>query len=311
MTSPNKEIEKLMVDIKSNDWMVRESAVNRLGEINAYISIAPLIQALADRDTDISEKASFFLKSITSQDFGRDSTKWHDWWERNKTSLEHQESSKKPTLAKIEIKAKWMAKRAWTGKIPEWTILLSQDEIEFSCTPKYHFAIPKEKADSIKFSIGIFSAYNVIVNHNSEKLKLLVPDEDMPTLLAWVKLKGFNFSEEEIKKVQEFEKNMFNVKKNMRNIGGATVLIGLIHFAHPEFFAQWWGIILIIAGILYIFFPRRKMFIVDGVVITSAGVLNVAFSLSKGGSGWTLLGILQLVWGINEIRKFKKYSSME
>jgi hypothetical protein len=96
MTLPNKEIEKLMTDLKSDDWMVRESAVDKLGEINEYISIPPLILALSDRDADIREKASEFLKAIASQDFGLDAAKWQEWWQNNKTDL----TGKRPDVEK-------------------------------------------------------------------------------------------------------------------------------------------------------------------------------------------------------------------
>ena len=101
-------IEKLMTDLKSDDWTIREGAVDRLGEINDYISVAPLIVALSDRDSDIQEKANKFLKKITAQDFGLDAAKWQEWWENNRTTL----SVREETIEKNE--AKKLYKQIWS-----------------------------------------------------------------------------------------------------------------------------------------------------------------------------------------------------
>lgn len=95
MTMSAKEAEKLKADLTNDDWMVREAAVDRLGEINNSISIAPLIQALSDRDPDIGAKAAGLLKAITAQDFGQDSASWQAWWDNNKNTFEERSNLEK------------------------------------------------------------------------------------------------------------------------------------------------------------------------------------------------------------------------
>jgi hypothetical protein len=74
-------------NLKSDDWMVREKAVDSLIKLNIRATIGSLIFALNDRDTDIKQKTFRALKIKTGQDFGQDSNKWAEWWELNKTII--------------------------------------------------------------------------------------------------------------------------------------------------------------------------------------------------------------------------------
>ena len=62
MTEKNKItiVEKLITDLKNDDWMVRKSAVVALSKILAS----------SDRDLDIREKASKALKEFTGHEVG-------------------------------------------------------------------------------------------------------------------------------------------------------------------------------------------------------------------------------------------------
>ena len=47
-------------------------------------SIEPLIKALRSKDDRVLDNGSWALKEITGEDFGRDFSKWQDWWVKQK-----------------------------------------------------------------------------------------------------------------------------------------------------------------------------------------------------------------------------------
>ena len=77
-----------------------------------------------------------------------------------------------------------------------------------------------------------------------------------------------------------------------------------------------WGGLMIPLGVLSLVIPRRGMFIVIGIALSLAGLLNLASGLTGnfGGDGggfhfpWIGFGIAQIWWGVKEIRKFAWYA---
>jgi cytochrome b561 len=44
------------------------------------------------------------------------------------------------------------------------------------------------------------------------------------------------------------------------------------------------------------------MLIVNGIAILIAGVMNMS-----AGGGWMIFGMLQVIWGVQEMRKMREY----
>jgi len=47
-------------------------------------AVGPLIAALNNSNQDICKNVAVSLRQITNQDFGKDTAKWQEWWEKSK-----------------------------------------------------------------------------------------------------------------------------------------------------------------------------------------------------------------------------------
>ncbi len=101
------------------------------------------------------------------------------------------------------------------------------------------------------------------------------------------------------------------MKKDIRRWGIWLIILGIIHFIAAGYLDPVWGGIIIIIGILNLCIRRRGMFIVNGAALILVGIMNISGSLLDGFGGWTVFGVLQLVWGAKEIKKFGRYALRE
>ena len=99
-----------------------------------------------------------------------------------------------------------------------------------------------------------------------------------------------------------------NMKKQLRSWGIVLIILGVIHIAASNILDPVWGGGIIATGILNLIIMKRGMFIVNGCALVLVGVLNIIGNVgAKQISFWILLGVMQIVWGIQEIRKFSKF----
>lgn len=111
---------------------------------------------------------------------------------------------------------------------------------------------------------------------------------------------------QEIKEeAQTPEKTVADMKKDLRSWGFGLIAIGVISIV-LKFLDPVWGGVLIVIGVLTLLIQRRTMFITIGICLLLAGIMNIGSGSGEFG-GWTIFGILQIYWGIQEIRKFWKY----
>jgi hypothetical protein len=101
------------------------------------------------------------------------------------------------------------------------------------------------------------------------------------------------------------EEILTQMKKELKGWGIGLIVIGAISIVLSGFLDPIWGGLLILIGVLTLIIQKRGMFIVIGIGLLLAGLLNI---LSGGLGGWTVFGIVQIYWGVQEIRKFSKYS---
>jgi HEAT repeat protein len=114
-TKESGEVERLIADLKDPSWQIRWYSAEALGEAkdpravepliaalkdkNVYVqvmaawalgkikdprAVEPLIAALGDEIKDVWKEAALALKEITGKDFGKDPTRWQEWWEKNR-----------------------------------------------------------------------------------------------------------------------------------------------------------------------------------------------------------------------------------
>jgi hypothetical protein len=108
-----------------------------------------------------------------------------------------------------------------------------------------------------------------------------------------------------MKKPQE----KIDLDKEVRNIGIALIVLGVIHFILSQFLDFTWGFVLIAVGTVALFYRSRKMLLTFGILLIIVGVLNIssyAITLEATSGFWGIFGIVQIVWGIQEINRFRK-----
>lgn len=95
------------------------------------------------------------------------------------------------------------------------------------------------------------------------------------------------------------------LKGDIRGWGIALIIMGIIQIFVPLLDPVWGGL-LIAVGVLELFVQHRALFIVNGIVIIIAGIMNLVAAIAyEAGIGG--LAVIQFIWGVNEIRKFSKY----
>lgn len=110
---------------------------------------------------------------------------------------------------------------------------------------------------------------------------------------------------DKMKKPQE----KIDLDKEVRNIGIALIVLGVIHFVLSQFLDFTWGFVLIAVGVISLFYRSRKMLLTFGILLIVVGVLNIssyAMTLEETSGFWGIFGIVQIVWGIKEINRFRR-----
>jgi MFS family permease len=97
-----------------------------------------------------------------------------------------------------------------------------------------------------------------------------------------------------------------NINKYCRNIGFILIGLGIIHFILSGILDGMWGGLLIIIGIISLCYRAKSMLIIFGSALILVGILNISNIIYEISGFWVIFGIFQIVWGIQEIRKYKK-----
>ena len=99
---------------------------------------------------------------------------------------------------------------------------------------------------------------------------------------------------------------MDGMRSELRGWGVGLIIIGVAQFFIP-FLDPLWALVVVPMGVLSLFVSHRGMFIPIGVALVLVGLLNI-FGGSFG--GWTIYGVAQIYWGVQEFGKFGKYADV-
>lgn len=99
-----------------------------------------------------------------------------------------------------------------------------------------------------------------------------------------------------------FKHSKAAMKADIGGWGIPLIIMGVVQIFVPVL-DNVWGVLLIAVGLLNLFVRQRFLFIVTGLVIIIAGIMNL--------SAVPIFAVLQFIWGGNEIRKYFKYESAE
>ncbi len=105
------------------------------------------------------------------------------------------------------------------------------------------------------------------------------------------------------------QKEKIDLDKEVRNTGITLIVFGVIHFVLSQFLDFTWGFVLIAVGVIALFYRSRKMLLTFGILLIVVGVLNIssyAVTLEETSGFWVIFGIAQIVWGIQEVNRFRR-----
>jgi hypothetical protein len=116
-----------------------------------------------------------------------------------------------------------------------------------------------------------------------------------------------------------FVDNSAILKKDLRGLGILLIIWGAIPFVFPQAFSRGWGVIIIVLGIVNLLVSHRVLFILSGAAFLAVGAWNsISFLLFHylrphaswfSNILWIVLGILQIIWGVQMIKKYNDYPS--
>ena len=109
-----------------------------------------------------------------------------------------------------------------------------------------------------------------------------------------------------MKKNKKEEKQKTDLNTEIRKTGIILIVLGFIHFILSGFLDPTWGFLLIIVGIISFFYRSRNMLLTFGILLILVGVLNIFSTTYEISIGWLVFGVIQIWWGIDIIRRFKK-----
>ena len=204
------------------------------------------------------------------------------------------ESAVEPAGAE-KVAAPWSpvtfkAKRS-TGfaKSEEWNITLNETAAQFSQAESgERIEVAREKAtQQIGFSQGmsLLPPKNFTLAHDGKSFSFQVDGEGRSHLQSWLPKR----SEAEL-------------KGELRKWGVGLIIMGGLHFVLQGVLDPTWGVVLLIVGGLNMVVSHKAIFILNGICLMLVGLMNMA-----GGGGWKFFGLMQIFWGVQEMRKMGRF----
>jgi len=177
-------------------------------------------------------------------------------------------------------------------KRPTWTVNLFTSQAEFSCPETgARIVIPRADANTLIFfpQGGLFAeGTSAVISGVSFEF-----GANKSRLLKWLPLK-----------------NSEVLKKDLKGWGISLLAIGVLSIIFSSMLDPVWGVVLIVLGIINLLVRHRAMFIVNGLALIFIGALNILSVLgaSSGFNFWMGFGVFQIIWGVQEIKKYKRYA---
>jgi hypothetical protein len=102
------------------------------------------------------------------------------------------------------------------------------------------------------------------------------------------------------------------MKKDIAGWGTGFILMGILSIVLVNVLDPVWGAVLIVLGAVNLIVRKRGMYIVNGIALIFIGIINTMAALwnSSGPIFFGVYGVFQVVWGIRELIKYKKYEKL-
>jgi len=95
------------------------------------------------------------------------------------------------------------------------------------------------------------------------------------------------------------------IEKYCKNAGLIFIILGVIHIFLSGFLSLTWGILLIILGIIILSIKESIMIGVVGSALILIGFLNLWNNIYEPSVLWSILGVVQIFFGVKELIRFK------
>ncbi len=115
----------------------------------------------------------------------------------------------------------------------------------------------------------------------------------------------------EIRKSPRPEVTAERMKAELKKWGYGLIGFGALHIVLASVLDPIWGVILIILGLCNIFIVHRTMFLLNSLAIMTAAVFNGIAIAKAEVPAFNFLVMMQFVWGVLEIRKYKLYDEVK
>lgn len=128
----------------------------------------------------------------------------------------------------------------------------------------------------------------------------------------WVKVRddegnvGFLPGQTRIELVQERQPP--DMAAMLRGWGWGLIAMGLLSVALSTYLSPIWGAVLAVLGAAVLLVQKRIMFILIGGALVAAGLFNL---VTRELSGWSLVAVLQIYWGLMEVRRYKRFTDQD
>jgi len=95
------------------------------------------------------------------------------------------------------------------------------------------------------------------------------------------------------------------IRAYLRKSGAGWLVVAVAQFVFSAYLSAAWGVVCLVLGALNLAAPRRGMLITNGVAMILIGIGNFAATLYSGQPGMmTYLGVVQVIWGFRELRRY-------
>ncbi len=98
-----------------------------------------------------------------------------------------------------------------------------------------------------------------------------------------------------------------DLDKHVRSWAIWSLLLGVVHLVANQFLNPYWGILLIVVGLISFYFRASSMFVVYAVTLLWAAFSNA----TSGGTGWVAFSLIQLIMVFSVLRDFFRFRNVE
>lgn len=175
------------------------------------------------------------------------------------------------------------------AKSEDWNVTLSETTAVFTQVEAgERIEVAREKATvEMTFSqeFSLFASKTLNIFQDGKTYTFQVDSSARSMVLSWLP-----------------KASAVELKGELRKWGVGLIILGILHFLLQGILEPTWGVVICIVGTLNLLISHKAMFIVNGICLILVGLMNMA-----AGGGWKFFGVMQIIWGVQEMRKMGRF----